>query len=359
MQYALSVMLLLAAHVHAQSDIVDTAVAAGSFTVLAEALTKAGLVTTLKGTGPFTVFAPTDAAFTAALAKLGITKAELLNKTDLASILTYHVLSGSVKSTDLTDGMTAATLQGSSLTISINGSTVKVNTATVTSADVNCSNGVIHIIDEVLLPPAPAVTPTPTPTPSPEPEPTPTPTPSPEGNLKDIVDTAVAAGTFTVLAEALTKADLVATAKGEGPFTVFAPTDTAFLAALKALNITKEQLLAKDDLGAILTYHLVSGTVKSTDLSNNMEAATVNGAKVTITIDGSTVKVNTATVTTADIMCSNGVIHVIDAVLLPPAPESQPSTTKASEASETSTACSGQIFVTLMFGILLSAFMYI
>jgi uncharacterized surface protein with fasciclin (FAS1) repeats len=351
MQYALSVVLLLAANVHAQSDIVDTAVAA-NFTILAEALTKADLVTTLKGSGPFTVFAPTDAAFTAALGALGITKAELLNKPDLAAILTYHVVSGSVKSTDLTNGMTAATVQGSSLTISINGSTVKVNTATVTSADIMCSNGVIHIIDEVLLPPAAD------PTPAPEPEPEPAPSPSPGGELKDIVDTAVAAGTFTVLAEALTKADLIATAKSAGPFTVFAPTDAAFAAALETLGITKEQLLAKDDLGAILTYHIVSGTVKSTDLSNGMEAATVNGAKVTITIDGSTVKVNTATVTAADIMCSNGVIHVIDAVLLPPAappsePESQPSTT---QASETDTAYTGQKFATLMFGSLLSAF---
>jgi len=358
MQYALSLVLLLAANVHAQSDIVDTAVAA-NFTILAEALTKADLVTTLKGTGPFTVFAPTDAAFAAALGKLGITKAELLNKTDLAAILTYHVVSGSVKSTDLTDGMTPATVQGASLAISINGSTVKVNTATVSSADVMCSNGVIHIIDEVLLPPAAD------PAPAPEPEPEPAPAPSPGGDLKDIVDTAVAAGTFTVLAEALTKAELVTTAKSAGPFTVFAPTDTAFAAALETLGITKEQLLARDDLGAILTYHVVSGTVKSTDLTNGMEAATVNGAKVTITIDGSTVKVNTAKVTTADIMCSNGVIHVIDAVLLPPAdppkasePESQPSTTKPSE-QETDTAYSGQKFATVIFAGLLSAFMCI
>jgi len=349
MQYALSVVLLLAGNVHAQSDIVDTAVAA-NFTILAEALTKANLVTTLKGTGPFTVFAPTDAAFTAALGKLGITKAELLNKTDLAAILTYHVISGSVKSTNLTNGMKAATVQGASLTISITGSTVKVNTATVTSADVMCTNGVIHIIDEVLLPPAADPAPA---------DPAPADPAPADPPLKDIVDTAVAAGTFTVLAEALTKADLVTTAKSAGPFTVFAPTDTAFAAALEALNITKEQLLAKDDLKAILTYHIVSGTVKSTDLSNGMEPATVNGAKVTITIDGSTVKVNSATVTTADIMCSNGVIHVIDAVLLPPAPsesEPQPSTTKQ---SETDTAYSGHKFVTLMFGGLLSAFVCI
>merc|ERR1719149_387601 len=108
-----SLVLFLATSVRAQnlSDIVDTAVAA-NFTILAEALTKADLVTTLKGTGPFTVFAPTDAAFAAALTTLGITKAQLLNRTDLAAILTYHVVSGSVKSTDLTNGMTPTTVQG-------------------------------------------------------------------------------------------------------------------------------------------------------------------------------------------------------------------------------------------------------
>jgi len=135
----------------------------------------------------------------------------------------------------------------------------------------------------------------------------------------DIVDTALAAGTFTVLAEALTTASLVETLKGTGPFTVFAPTDNAFAAALTNLGITKDQLLAKTDLSAILTYHVVGGTVKSTKMTNGMMWTTLQGATVTISIAGSTVKVNTATVTTADIMCTNGVIHVIDQVLLPPA----------------------------------------
>jgi len=310
----IGLVLLLAANVQAASDIVDTAVAA-NFTILAEALTKADLVTTLKGTGPFTVFAPTDAAFAAALTTLGITKAQLLNRTDLAAILTYHVVSGSVQSTDLTNGMTPATVQGSNLTIGIEGSTVSVNTATVTSADVMCTNGVIHIIDKVLLPPS---------APAPEPSPEPSPSPAPASDLKDIVDTAVGAGSFTVLAEALTKADLVTTLKGTGPFTVFAPTDDAFTAALTALGATKDELLARKDLAGILTYHVVSGTVKSTDLSNGMEAATVQGAKVTITIDGTTVKVGDATVTAADVMCSNGVIHIIDKVLLPPAGDAAP-----------------------------------
>jgi len=345
MQLLLSVVLLLVAKAQAaDKDIVATAVA-NNFTILAEALTKADLVTTLQGTGPFTVFAPTDAAFAAALTTLGITKAELLARADLAAILKYHVVSGSVKSTDLTDGMTPATVQGSNVTIRINGTTVNVNAATVTSADVMCSNGVIHIIDQVLIPPADA----PTPAPSPEP-----------AALVDIVDTAVAAGSFTVLAEALTKADLVTTLKGTGPFTVFAPTDDAFAAALKALEVTKEQLLARKDLAAILTYHVVGGTVKSTDLTNGMTPATVQGAKVTIAIDGTTVKVNAATVQKADIMCSNGVIHVIDQVLIPPAdapapaPEPAPTTTGSASVDAAYTA-QGSVSFTL--GGILTAFL--
>ena len=133
----------------------------------------------------------------------------------------------------------------------------------------------------------------------------------------DIVDTAVGAGTFTTLVAAVTAAGLVDTLKGEGPFTVFAPSDAAF-AALPAGTV--EDLLKpenKDKLVAILTYHVVAGKVLAADLTEGMKAATVNGAEVTITLDGGA-KVNGATISTADIMTSNGVIHVIDSVILPP-----------------------------------------
>lgn len=137
------------------------------------------------------------------------------------------------------------------------------------------------------------------------------------GHSKDIVDTAVAAGSFNTLAAALTAAGLVDTLKGEGPFTVFAPTDEAF-AALPAGTVDTLLLPEnKDQLTAILTYHVVPGAVMSTDLTEGMTAATVNGADVTITLDGGA-KVNGATITTADIAASNGVIHVIDTVIMPP-----------------------------------------
>lgn len=134
---------------------------------------------------------------------------------------------------------------------------------------------------------------------------------------KDIVDTAVDAGSFTTLVAAVQAAGLVDTLKGEGPFTVFAPTDAAF-AALPAGTV--EDLLKpenKDKLVAVLTYHVVPGKVMSTDLSEGMKAKTVQGAEVTITLEGGP-KVNGATISGPDIAASNGVIHVIDAVILPP-----------------------------------------
>jgi uncharacterized surface protein with fasciclin (FAS1) repeats len=136
------------------------------------------------------------------------------------------------------------------------------------------------------------------------------------GHSKDIVDTAVEAGTFGTLVAAVQAADLVETLKGEGPFTVFAPTDEAFAALPEG---TVENLLLpenKDQLVAILTYHVVPGKVMSTDLTDDMEAATVQGSTVTIDLDNG-VMVENATVTTADIETSNGVIHVIDTVILP------------------------------------------
>ncbi|MCU0902032.1 MAG: fasciclin domain-containing protein [Cypionkella sp.] len=150
---AMTTALALSAPAFAQeADIVDTAVAAGNFTTLAAALTAAGLVETLKGEGPFTVFAPTDAAFAALPAG---TVEDLLkpeNKDQLTAILTYHVVPGAVASSALTEGMTAATVNGKEVTFTLEGGP-KINGATISTADVAASNGVIHIIDSVILPP--------------------------------------------------------------------------------------------------------------------------------------------------------------------------------------------------------------
>jgi uncharacterized surface protein with fasciclin (FAS1) repeats len=136
-----------------------------------------------------------------------------------------------------------------------------------------------------------------------------------------IVDVAVGAGDFTTLVAAVQAAGLADTLSGEGPFTVFAPTDAAFEAALADLGVTAEELLANPDLGDILTYHVVAGSVPAGDVValDGQEVATVNGATVAISIDGENVMVNGAKVITTDIQASNGIIHVIDAVLLPPA----------------------------------------
>lgn len=137
----------------AKADIVDTAVAAGDFSTLVAAVQAAGLVDTLKGEGPFTVFAPTDAAFAALPEGTVDTLLKPENKDQLVSILTYHVVPGAVKSTDLTEGMTAATVQGGNVTFTLDGG-AKVNDAAITTADIEASNGVIHVIDKVIMPPA-------------------------------------------------------------------------------------------------------------------------------------------------------------------------------------------------------------
>lgn len=269
-------------------NIVEVAQSTGNHTVLVEAVTKANLVETLSSAGPFTVFAPTDTAFTNALTALGLSKQQLLDKPDLAEILKYHVLSGKVMSGNLQAEQTPATVQGATVAIT-KGEKVKFADAEVTTADVEASNGVVHIIDKVVLPPT-------------------------------IVDLASASATHTVLVEALVKADLVDALSGIGPFTVFAPTDTAFTDALTALQITKQELLDKADLVDILKYHVLSGSkIMSTDLQATQSPATLQGATVTITKNASTVKFAEATVNPADIVASNGVVHVIDRVVLPPA----------------------------------------
>ncbi len=289
------------------ADIVDTAVAAGSFTTLAAALDAAGLVDTLKGEGPFTVFAPTDAAFEKALADLGVSAEELLANPDLSGILTYHVVPGKVMAADVLglDGQSVATVNGADIVIGVNGDAVTVNGIAVTATDIEASNGVIHVIDGVLLPDmmeGEAM----------EEE-------ASQETLADIVDTAVAAGSFNTLATALETAGLVDTLKSDGPFTVFAPTDEAFTQALADLGISAEELLADPNLGGILTYHVVSGSVTAADVIglDGQNVSTVNGADIMIEVDGDVVTINGIEVVTTDILTSNGVIHVLDGVLLP------------------------------------------
>ena len=287
-------------------DIVDTAVGAGSFKTLVAAVQAAGLVETLKGTGPFTVFAPTDEAF----AKLPAGTLESLlkpeNKQQLVDILTYHVVAGSVKAADVVKLTGAKTVNGAEVKITVSGGKVKVDNANVVTTDIIASNGVIHVIDAVILPPA-----KPTPV-------LPVTGAASQSGLADIVDTAVAAGRFKTLAAALGAAGLVDTLKGAGPFTVFAPTDEAFakLPAGTVENLLKPE--NKDQLIAILTYHVAKGRIGSATVAKHSGVATLQGGKIKVTADAAGVMLNTAKVVSADIQAKNGVIHVIDSVLLPP-----------------------------------------
>jgi transforming growth factor-beta-induced protein len=282
----------------ALSDIVDTAVADGRFTTLVAAVQAAGLVDTLKGEGPFTVFAPTDEAF----AKLPAgTLDELLkpeNKQKLTDILLYHVVSGKVMASDVAGMTSASTVLGKDITIKADMGNVYINDAKVILTDIETSNGVIHVIDSVLLPPADEAA---------------------AMDKKDIVDTAVADGRFTTLVAAVQAAGLVDTLKGEGPFTVFAPTDDAFA---KLPAGTLDELLKpenKQKLTDILLYHVVSGKVMAADVVGLTSAPTVLGKDIKVTVkDGKVYLNDTVQVIITDVEASNGVIHVIDAVLLPP-----------------------------------------
>ncbi len=278
-------------------DIVDTAVADGRFTTLVAAVTAAELVDTLKGEGPFTVFAPTDDAFSALPAG---TIDELLkpeNKQKLTDILLYHVVAGSVMAADVTALTSAPTVLGKDVAVKVDMGSVYINEAKVIITDIATSNGVIHVIDAVLLPP------------------------SDEAAMekKTIVDVAVADGRFNTLVAAVTAAELVETLSGEGPFTVFAPTDDAF-AALPAGTVDSLLLPEnKQQLTDILLYHVVSGKVMAADVVTLTSAPTVLGKDVTITVkDGKVFLNDTVQVIITDVEASNGVIHVIDAVLLPP-----------------------------------------
>ena len=272
-------------------DIAMTAMATGIHSSLVAALSKADLVTTLQGDGPFTVFAPTDQAFTDAGIELdSFTTDEEIAA--LADILLYHVYSGAVNAADVTDGLTVTMVNGDDASFTVTADAVMVGDATVTLADVPASNGVIHVIDTVLMPPADLV--------------------------NDIPTIASGTGVHTALVAALSKADLVTTLQGVGPFTVFAPTDQAFTDA----GIDLDAFTTDEDIAVladILLYHVYSVPVMADMVTDGMVVTMVNGddASFTVSTDG-TVMIGDATVTAADVIASNGVIHVIDKVLMPP-----------------------------------------
>ena len=266
------------------NDIPRTAQCTGIHNSLVAAVIQAELLETLQGTGPFTVFAPTDQAFTDA----GIDLASLSTpegKQTLTDILLYHVVPAAVPASAVTECLSADAANGQPLSFTVDGG-VMVNGANVTLADVNTSNGIIHVIDKVL---------------------------TPSNTPNDIPRTAQCTGIHDTLVTAVIQGGLLETLQGEGPFTVFAPTDQAFADA--GIDLAA---VSQSDLADILTYHVVSGAVPASAVTDCMSADTVNGNPLSFTVDGG-VMVNGANVTLADVNTSNGVIHVIDKVLLPTA----------------------------------------
>jgi uncharacterized surface protein with fasciclin (FAS1) repeats len=279
------------------------------FSALVAAADKAGLVPALSDpTANLTVFAPTDAAFDGVAKTLGFTDASAmvnaLDSATLAKILQYHVLPARKTAADLVAGGatqdTLYTFEGSAATLALDTTSgVKITDellteSTVTTANVAASNGVIHVIDKVLVPPG----------------------------VLNVVQMAQLNPAFSVLVEAVVAAKLAGTLSSAGPFTVFAPTDDAFTAALTELSLTKADLLASPALGSILTYHVVSGDVRAADvvaLPKPATVTTVHGVTFSVGTDlGITdQRARTATLVATDVVASNGVIHVIDKVILP------------------------------------------
>ncbi|WP_145194955.1 fasciclin domain-containing protein [Planctomycetes bacterium Poly30] len=273
----------------AEKTIVETAVENGNFKTLASLLGAAELAGALSGEGPFTVLAPTDAAF----AKLPKETVEMVtkpeNKALLQEILKYHVVSGKAAAKDVVKAKNVTTLNGQRVDIVVEEGTVMIGGAKVTTTDIMCSNGIIHVIDTVMMP-----------------------------ETKNIVEVASGAGSFGTLIAAAKAAGLVeALTGGAGPITVFAPTDEAFAALPEG---TVAELLKpenKERLAAILKYHVVAGRVFADQAAKLDKAPTLNGKDVTIAITRDGAKVGNANIVKTDIQASNGVIHVIDAVILP------------------------------------------
>ncbi len=269
-------------------DIAATAAAAANLSTLSAALEATGQAEALAGDGPFTVFAPQNSAFDALGAEVVATLLEEGNIPFLSEILGYHVVpSAEVFAADLSDGQTVTTLQGEDLTIGVSDDGVTVNGASVTQADIRASNGVVHIIDGVLVPEV------------------------------DIVERAILTAETQTLVDAVVAAELVATLQGDGPFTVFAPTNAAF----EALgDFTLAELLDPANQGLlqeILTYHVVPGDIRAADLVDGATVTTVEGRDLTIDLSGDTPMVNDAGIIATDVVTTNGVIHLIDGVLVP------------------------------------------
>ncbi|MGH1362261.1 MAG: fasciclin domain-containing protein [Calditrichia bacterium] len=271
-----------------RKDIVETASDAGSFTTLLAAAKAAGLVSALKGNGPLTVFAPTDEAFSKLPKGTVQSLLKPSNRDKLKAILLYHVIEGRVDAATAASVKSAATLNGQRFDVTFSNGKLMVDKSNVVTPDINARNGIIHVIDRVLIP-----------------------------ESKPLLTIASEAGTFNTLAAAIKAAGLVETLSGEGPFTVFAPTDKAFA---KLPKETLQSLLKpenKEQLQRILTYHVIAGRVYSDEVLQKSSLRTVSGIRVSTGLRDGQLNIDKSRVSAGDIQAANGVIHVIDQVLIP------------------------------------------
>lgn len=278
-----------------ENSIYDIASSNEDFEQLTAAVDAAGLAGTLDGEGPFTVFAPTDAAF-AAFAASGIDP-----EATLQDILLYHVVSGEYDATAVIGSDSLETVFGKDIDIEVVGDNVIINdTATVVMTDIQAANGIIHVIDAVLAPPVNALF---------------------QSDLGSeeltIAEIAAADGRFDTLVAALDAAGLVDTFAGPGNYTVFAPTDDAF-AALGEDTINALLANPTGELTTILTYHVVPDSLTINQIANDTYLPTLEGRPLTVTTDEAVnVYIDGVPVVLFNIQAANGIIHVIDGVLVP------------------------------------------
>lgn len=279
-----------------ENDIVDIVVASSQFNTLEAALIQADLVPTLRGAGPFTVFAPTDNAFGDFLGQNDLTAEELLANPGLSGILTYHVVSGSVTASQVSPGP-VPTVNTADFYVSedptgnfwINGS------AQIIDTDISASNGVIHVLDYVIVPPSQSIA------------------------EIAVGMTEAAEPQFTQLVGALSRAGLVDAVSGnDGDLTVFAPTDAAFQALYTALGVNGYDDIPLETLTAVLTAHVVPARAFSQDLRQDMTLNTLNpDASLNVDLAGLTVGGAALNADLLNIHATNGVIHVLNEVIVP------------------------------------------
>jgi transforming growth factor-beta-induced protein len=298
-----------AAPAAAQPNIMDILRANSGWSTLVAAIEAAGLEGALSGSDNLTLFGPTNEAFDAALGALGITAEQLLADTDtLTSILLYHVAAGELFAADVVSMDRIKMLDGNTADVMLMNGDAYIENAQITRTDIDVSNGVVHVIDAVILPPnfgqvaAPAAAPA-----------------APMAYEANIMDILRANSGWSTLVAAIEAAGLEGALSGHDNLTVFAPTNEAFAAALDALGLTAEQLLADTDtLTAVLLYHVAPGKLFAADVVAAGDVEMLDGNTAHITVNSDRAFIDNAQITRTDIHVSNGVIHVIDAVILPP-----------------------------------------